>query len=130
MSSLQSCWEIMNCGRHKGGPKENDFGECIASREGMGHSCWAIAGTMCGGVVSGTAAQKKTTCMSCQVYKSYNRVSGAKAADVRKAFPEEEAKYTERLLASHVGGYGLDAVNNWGARIGACLMSAVPLIAA
>lgn len=99
MPSLQNCWEIMNCGRHKSGPKENELGECIASREGMGHSCWEIAGTMCGGVVSGTEAQKKTTCMCCQVYKSYNRFSGAKAADVRKAFPEEEAKYTERLLA-------------------------------
>jgi hypothetical protein len=118
MSSLQNCWEIMNCGRHKGGPKENELGECIASREGMGHSCWAIAGTMCGGIVSGTEAQKKITCMTCQVYKLYNRLSGAKAADLRKAFPQEEAKYTERLLASHPGGYGLDEVNNLGARVG------------
>ena len=90
----------MNCGRQKGGPKEKELGECIASREGMGHSCWEIAGTMCGGVVTGTAAQKKITCMSCQVYKSYNRLSGAKAAEVRMGFPEEEAKYTERLLGS------------------------------
>ena len=100
MSTLQSCWEIMNCGRHKGGPKVNELGECIASREGMGHSCWAIAGTMCGGVITGTAAQEKITCMSCQVYKSYNRVSGAKAAGVRKAFPEEEVKCTECLHSS------------------------------
>jgi hypothetical protein len=99
----------MNCGRYKGGPKENELGECIASREGMGHSCWEIAGTMCGGVVSGTEAQKKTTCMCCQVYQSYNRLSGAKAADVRKAFPEEEAKYTDRLLASRTvaGAFGV-----------------------
>ena len=96
----------MNCGRHQGGPKESEFGECIASREGMGHSCWEIAGTMCGGVVSGTAAQGKISCMSCQVYKSYNRFSGAKAADVRKAFPEEEAKYTERLFASRAAATG------------------------
>ena len=105
-SSLQNCWEITNCGRHKGGPNENELGECIASCEGMGHSCWAIAGTMCGGVITGTAAQKKITCMSCQVYKSYNRVSGAKAAGVRKAFPEEEAKYTERLLAPRAAAAG------------------------
>ena len=107
MSSLQNCWEITNCGRHKGGPKVNELGECIASREGMGHSCWVIAGTMCDGVVSGTAAQKKITCMSCHVYTSYNRLSGGKAADVRKAFPEEEAKYTEHLFALHVGDQGL-----------------------
>jgi hypothetical protein len=110
MSSLQTCWEIMNCGRQKGGPKEKELGECIASREGMGHSCWAIAGTMCGGVVSGTEAQKKITCMSCQVYKLYNRLSGPKTADLSKAFPEEEAKYTERLLASHVAAMGQIAV--------------------
>jgi hypothetical protein len=106
MYSLKNCWEIMNCGRHKGGLKENELGECIASREGMGHSCWEIAGTMCGGVVSGTAAQNKITCMSCQVYKSYNRFSSAKAADLRKAFPDEEAKYTEHLLASRTVATG------------------------
>jgi hypothetical protein len=106
MLSLQNCWEITNCGPHKGGPKESEPGECIASRERMGHSCWEIAGTMCGGVVTGIVAQKKTTCMSCLVYMSYNRVSGAKAADVRKAFPEEEAKYTEYLLASRAAGTG------------------------
>lgn len=97
---------MTNCGRHKGGPKENELGECIASREGMGHSCWAIAGTMCGGVVTGTAAQKKATCMSCQVYKTYNRLSGAKAADVRKTFPEEEANYTQRLHALRAAATG------------------------
>lgn len=106
MSSLQNCWEITNCGRHKGGLKEDELGECIASREGMGHSCWAIAGTMCGGVITGTAAQKRTTCLICQVYKSYNRLNGAKAADVRKAFPEEEAKYTKHLHASCAAATG------------------------
>ena len=64
MSSLQNCWVIMNCSRHKGGPKDNESGECVVSHEGMGHSCWAIDGTMCDGVVSGTVAQKKITCIA------------------------------------------------------------------
>jgi hypothetical protein len=99
MSGFQNCWELTNCGRQKGGPNANELGECIASREGMGHSCWAIAGTMCDGVVRGTAAQKRATCMGCGVYKQYNRLSGTYAAAVRTAFPEEEAKYMEILLA-------------------------------
>ena len=100
MSCLQNCWELTNCGRQKGGPNVSALGECVASLEGMGHSCWAIAGTMCGGIVRGTAAQKRATCMGCQIYKLYNRISGTKAADVRTAFPEEEAKYMEGLLAA------------------------------
>ncbi len=43
---LLNCWEIMKCGRQKGGKKVNELGECIASKEGMGHSCWAVAGTL------------------------------------------------------------------------------------
>lgn len=96
----------MNCGRHKGGPKENELGECIASRKRMGHSCWEIAGSMCGGFVSGTMAQNRITCMSCQVYKSYNRLCSAMGAEVRKAFPEEEVKYTEHLHSSHTAATG------------------------
>ena len=36
----------------------DELGECVASREGLGHSCWMIAGTLCDGTVQGTAAQK------------------------------------------------------------------------
>ena len=75
----------------------------------MGHSCGEIAGTLRCGAFPGTAAQKKVTCMSCQVYKSYNRLSGAKATEVRMGFAEEEAKYTERLLGFTRSGYKLDA---------------------
>jgi hypothetical protein len=35
------CWEIKKCGRQSGGKKEDHLGECVTSKEGMGHSCWA-----------------------------------------------------------------------------------------
>ena len=46
---LKNCWEMRGCGRERGGSRAKDLGECIASREQLGHSCWAIAGTLCGG---------------------------------------------------------------------------------
>ena len=36
----------MNCGREAGGAKVAELGECIVSKEGFGHSCWGIAGTL------------------------------------------------------------------------------------
>jgi hypothetical protein len=45
---LLNCWEINKCERQRGGKKVNELGECIASKEKVGHSCWAFAGTMCG----------------------------------------------------------------------------------
>jgi len=96
---LQQCWEIMSCGREKGGPKVLQFGECIASKEGLGHSCWAIAGTLCGGVVQGTFAQKEANCILCKVYKLYNRLSGTVGAKVPEMYPEEQRRYTTMLKA-------------------------------
>lgn len=95
---LPNCWEIKKCGRQKGGPKVAELGECIVSLEGLGHSCWAIAGTLCGGIVRGTAAQKEGTCLRCSIYMDYNRMSGPNGGNVQKAFPHEEEKYN-RLLA-------------------------------
>lgn len=75
-----------------------ELGECIASKEGLGHSCWAIAGTLCGGVVQGTEAQKEGSCIRCKTYIEYNRMSGEKGRDVRQIFPDEEKKYNEMLI--------------------------------
>ena len=55
---LENCWEILNCGRERGGPNVMELGECIAAKQGLGHSCWAIAGTLCGGTVQGRGAEK------------------------------------------------------------------------
>lgn len=101
VSSLPNCWEINRCGREKGGSKVAELGECVVSVEGMGHSCWALAGTLCGGVVRGTAAQKEGTCLRCSIYADYNRMSGTNGQNVQQAFPEEEAKYN-RILKSQM----------------------------
>ena len=67
-TELLNCWEIKKCGRQKAGKKVYKFGECIASKEGMGHSCWAVAGTLCFDKIQGTFAQKIGFCTSCEVY--------------------------------------------------------------
>jgi hypothetical protein len=73
-----NCWEIKNCGRETGGSKVQELGICPASTdessEGLnggkagGRICWAVTGTLCGGKVQGTSAQKQYTCMSCEFY--------------------------------------------------------------
>lgn len=94
---MKNCWEFKNCGREKGGNNVIELGECIVSKEGLGHSCWAIAGTLCGGEVQGTAAQKEQNCMQCEVYKLYNRMIGTEGKRIEHELPEEEAKYRSTL---------------------------------
>ncbi len=95
---LKNCWVIKQCGREKNGKKTAQFGECIASKEELGHSCWAIAGTLCGGDVQGTSAQKSNNCMACEVYKKYHRSLGSEGKFIKTEFPREDAKYQALLL--------------------------------
>jgi hypothetical protein len=95
------CWAVKNCGRQKGGPKESELGECVCSQERLGHSCWVLPGTLCGGVVQGTEAQKEAVCKICSVYKDYNRITGKKRREVKAFFPGEERKYNQLVFAKH-----------------------------
>ena len=80
METKLNCWEILNCGRETNGVNANEMGICTASTDtsadGLnngkngGRICWAISGTFCGGEKQGTFAQKKITCMSCEVFKT------------------------------------------------------------
>ena len=79
---LLNCWEIVGCGREKGGPKVKELGECEVSKEGMGHSCWVVAGTLCEGKIKGTEAQKIGLCNSCEVHELYNRTWGTSRKEV------------------------------------------------
>mgnify|MGYP001179474929 CR=1 FL=1 len=99
---LPNCWEIEKCERQKGGSKVHELGECVASIEGMGHSCWAVAGTLCGGEVQGTWAKKIGYCTSCEVHKTYNRSTGSKTEEIRSLYPEEHKKYNEIMLKHSV----------------------------
>jgi len=94
---MKNCWEILNCGRQKGGLKIRELGECIVSKERFGHSCWAIAGTLCGGVVQGTHAEKEKNCVLCDVYKLYNRQIGSEGQRIATEFPEEAKRYNAAL---------------------------------
>jgi len=64
-----NCWEFKKCGREKGGSKVAEFGVCPAYPNN-GTSCAKIAGTLCGGQVQGSFAQKVSNCMQCDFYKS------------------------------------------------------------
>lgn len=73
----------MRCGREPKGENAEDLGICPASQEyrldgihggkNAGRSCWAVVGTLCGGEVQGTFAQKYRNCGVCEFY---NNVKG------------------------------------------------------
>ncbi|MCK5690735.1 hypothetical protein KAI87_15755 [Myxococcota bacterium] len=94
---LKNCWEILECKREKGGSKVAELGECIVSVRNMGHSCWAIAGTFCGGEVQGTAAKKYGGCLRCSVYQLYNRMTGTQSDRVKLDLAEENEKLSALL---------------------------------
>lgn len=62
-----------------GGVNEHKLGPCPAATETMvdgiyggkngGRCCWAIAGTLCGGKVRGTIAQKIKNCRKCDFFQ-------------------------------------------------------------
>lgn len=74
-----NCWEVKKCGRQPGGHNERELGRCPATMEirldgahdgvNAGRTCWVVAGTMCGGKVQGTFAQKFKNCEVCEFYK-------------------------------------------------------------
>jgi len=71
-----NCWEFKKCGRQPGGPKVADLGVCPAAvftgfdgvhgGKNGGRGCWAIVGSLCGGKIQGTYAQKLLNCWRCE----------------------------------------------------------------
>ncbi len=59
-----NCWEYKKCGREKGGSKAAELGICPCYPD-HGRDCWFVAGTLCGGKIQGTYAQKLTNCWRC-----------------------------------------------------------------
>jgi hypothetical protein len=74
----KNCWEVMRCGREKGGARAAEMGVCPASTEprldgthggrNAGRSCWVVAGTLCKGQVQGIYARKYGACSKCEFY--------------------------------------------------------------
>jgi len=71
-----NCWEFKKCGRQPGGHNAAELGICPAAtlreldgaHEGKnaGRSCWVVVGSLCGGKVQGTYAQKLNNCWRCE----------------------------------------------------------------
>ena len=83
-----NCWEVKKCGRETGGPQAVQLGVCPAAStktaDGVnggkngGRICWAVTGTLCGGKVQGTFAQKRLSCMSCEFFKQVKTEQGSR----------------------------------------------------
>jgi hypothetical protein len=83
---VMNCWEFKKCGRQPGGLKSAELGVCAAATESRmngvhggkngGRACWVLAGTLCGGKVQGTYAQKLGNCMTCDFCQSVRGEEG------------------------------------------------------
>ena len=82
-----NCWEFKKCGREPNGVNVNELGVCPSATEksldgvhggvNAGRTCWAVAGTMCGGKVQGTFARKYNSCIiKCDFYKTVKKEEG------------------------------------------------------
>jgi methyl-accepting chemotaxis protein len=81
-----NCWEHKKCQRQPGGDKTHELGVCAAATDetfdGMnsggnaGRSCWKVSGTLCGGKVQGTFAQKSQSCVNCDFYQKVREEEG------------------------------------------------------
>lgn len=63
-----NCWEFMKCGREKGGSREAELGVCPAWPD-HGRHCARVSGTLCGGRLQGSYAQKQADCLGCEYYQ-------------------------------------------------------------
>jgi len=63
-----NCWEFKKCGREQGGVNAETLGVCSAWPNDGG-ACWYVAGTLCGGQVQGTYAEKLGNCRKCEFYE-------------------------------------------------------------
>lgn len=89
-----NCWEFKKCGRQPGGGKAGELGVCPAAVDagcdGMnrgsmgGRACWALAGTLCGGVVQGSFAGKAAGCQNCEFYKLVKNEEGPRYCGTRE----------------------------------------------
>lgn len=75
-TTKENCWEFKKCGREPGGSKVKQLGICPVTtyidlngaHEGKnaGRACWVVAGSLCGGRIQGTFAQKLHNCWRCE----------------------------------------------------------------
>jgi len=83
---LLNCWEVMMCGREKGGKNATRYGVCpavadhsfdgINSGKCAGRICWAVAGSFCGGGTQGSFVDKRSSCQNCHFYHMVQEEEG------------------------------------------------------
>ncbi len=71
-----NCWEFKNCGRQPDGDKAKELGVCPVTiskdlggahgGQNAGRACWVVAGSLCGGKIQGTYAQKLNNYWRCE----------------------------------------------------------------
>ena len=73
--------------------KAKELGVCAAYPD-HGHDCAAIAGTLCGGKVQGSFAQKLANCLKCEFHQSnhYDRAPSREALQLRSVSDRELAE--------------------------------------
>jgi methyl-accepting chemotaxis protein len=55
------CWVFQGCGKDR-------IKDCPVYTNKFGHSCWRVAGTMCGGKAQGIFAEKLGNCKICDFF--------------------------------------------------------------
>jgi hypothetical protein len=95
----KNCWEHLKCGREPGGVKASELGICPAANDASsnglnggvngGRICWGVTGTLCGGEIQGTHAQKNLSCLTCNFY---SEVKNEEGADFQLMRPSQEYK--------------------------------------
>ena len=93
----QNCWEFKKCGRQPGGNKARELGICPATvytdldgvhdGKNAGRACWVVAGSLCGGKIQGTYAEKLANCWKCDFMNS-----------VKQEEEQEEHGFTQTRL--------------------------------
>lgn len=100
MAALKNCWEILQCGREANGRLVEELGECIVSAQQMGHSCWAVARSLCHLAHDAEEVQGKLNCLDCVVYQMYNRIAGTLKSDIKSCCPEEHERLKNVLIGN------------------------------
>lgn len=81
--SKVNCWEHLKCGREPGGKKAEELGVCPVTTQSdlhgahggrnAGRACWVIAGSLCGGKIQGSYAQKLSNCWRCEFFNTVKK---------------------------------------------------------
>jgi len=111
-----NCWEFKNCGREPGGKKSAELGVCPATTypdldgahngRNAGRACWAIAGSLCGGKVQGTYAQKLNNCWRCEFMNAVKKEEEPLEHGFSHTRLGMERAMTKEKLAKHAAVHG------------------------